>query len=632
MLSAMSFLKRISRLTWAAFGVTLAVLLIAYLPLMQRIPNGADHYFMVDVGETQIVLNNWGTLHATGYPHYVILGNLMTAPMRWMGLAPLDAAAWVSLLWGLVAAGLTFALAYHLTKNASLAATVTTLYGLTRTVWVHHLIAEIYTFGMVIIIGLFALALWRGEVGGWNDSPYARIYWLALLGGIGVAHHRATGMAAPALLFAVWPILMHAPRKLPIVLTKTLLLGLAGFIPYGYLTLRARMGADWVYGDPETWGGLWYQFIGAEGTRYMGLPDNTAAFTANLTTINDVLLIDLTLTGIVLGVAGLIAGMISLRYRRAAITMTLSGAVAYGFHVVYYTDVLSALILSVTLSVAFGWLFGVDLLLRATWAHGFPTVPGHQRIMWAGLLVSWAVFSVVLSNRNVQFLRDLVTDSRGIQAIETVKGAPNGSVVMIPWGPQHFAVGYALDISGDLDGMTLVDHNADYHEAAEDGTLITPEYVRHRYPLDWWEAQIGAELHPQVIAPGLVALQTEADRLAEVPLYIDVLASQEQVVCRDDHLALEVTWLAPASPQQDVSVFVHLLDMDGNLLAQDDRFAPVYGWRPVSTWEPGELVHDLYTLPRDERAATVRYGLYEQAADGTFNNLFEHELEVDCGA
>jgi hypothetical protein len=52
--------------TIAGFAVVLLILLPFYLITLQTIPNGAEHYYMIDVGEMQIVLNKWGTLHATG--------------------------------------------------------------------------------------------------------------------------------------------------------------------------------------------------------------------------------------------------------------------------------------------------------------------------------------------------------------------------------------------------------------------------------------------------------------------------------------------------------------------------------------------------------------------------------------
>ncbi len=626
MLAAMRILRQVT----LPLLVALLAILAATVPLLQRIPNGADHYFMIDVGETQIVLNTWGTLHATGYPHYVILGNLLTAPLRLFDVSPLMSAAGVSLLWGLIAATLIYALAVRLTDGPWLAAFVVVAYSLTRTVWIHNVIAEIYTFGLAILAALLLIGLWPDPVRGWRGSPYARIYWLALLGGIGVAHHRAITMVAPALLYAVWPILTCEPRKLPVVLLKTLALGLVGFIPYLYLPLRAWMNADWVYGEPGTLDGLWAQFAGTEASRFIGLPGTLAAFWDNVVTINTVLLTDVTLVGVVLGLLGLVAGVRSSRYRRSAITVLLSGGVAYAFHISYYTDVLSALVLPVTLSLVFGWLFGADLLLRSTWAKGMPTVPGHRIVMTVALGVIALAWGSHITGRNVPFIHAQVTDPAGLEIIEQVRPAPPGSVVMLPWGPLHFAVGYAVDVSGELADITLVDHKADYREAANAGRLVVPSFVQYRYPRDWWETQIDGAVYPVAVASGLVRLQTAPERLDGTPVQIDATLSHEMLRCEADALTLDLIWLAPAVADQDLSVFVHLLDADGALLAQDDRAAPVYGWRPLTTWTPGELIHDLYTLPHHPDAARVRYGLYEQTADGGFVNVIERELEVTC--
>jgi hypothetical protein len=521
-----------------------------------------------------------------------------------------------------------------------LAAVVVLAYFLTRTVWIHNVIAEIYTFGLVLLAALLAVGLWPPRTpqsigaDGKNAVPtdgYRRVYILAILGGIGVAHHRGIAMVAPALLYAVWPILAQDPRKLPGVLLKTLGFGLLGFVPYLYLSVRAWMNADWVYGEPGTLAGLWAQFAGTEAARFIGPPDTLAAFWENIVTINNVLLLDVTWVGVVLGIAGLIAGVRSLRYRQAAITMLLSGGVAYLFHISYYTDVLSALVLPITLSFAFGWLFGADLLLRATWAKDAPLVPGHRVAMITALTVVALLWGAQVVGRNVPFIHHLVTDPAGLEAIEQVRAAPPDAVVMLPWGPLHFAVGYAVDISGDLDHITLVDHKADYREAAHAGRLVVPSFVQYRYPQDWWEAQIGTDLYPVAVAPGLVRLQTEPQRLTDTPVQIDAKLSRELLLCEADTLTLDLIWLAPATVERNLSVFVHLLDGDGTLLAQDDRAAPVYGWRPLTTWTPGELIHDLYTLPYHPDAASVRYGLYEQTADGGFVNMIERELEVDCG-
>jgi hypothetical protein len=136
-------------ITLLGLGAALAILLVAYLPLLQRLPNGSEHYFMIDVGETQIVLNRWGSLHATGYPLYVMTGSAAVAVLRAFG----------SLFWGLLTLTLVYGLAFHITRKVLLAAATTVLFGLTRTMWIHNEIAEVYTMTLFFMPLLLGVAL-----------------------------------------------------------------------------------------------------------------------------------------------------------------------------------------------------------------------------------------------------------------------------------------------------------------------------------------------------------------------------------------------------------------------------------------------------------------------------------------
>ncbi|MBZ0275583.1 MAG: DUF2723 domain-containing protein, partial [Anaerolineae bacterium] len=373
----------VSRRTWFMGGAALVVLLAFYLPTLQTIPNGSEHYYMIDVGETQIVLNTWGTLHATGYPLFVMAGNILVTLLRGLGMAAVTAPAVVALVWGLAALALFYALAAHLTGRPALAAGMVILLGLTRTVWIHHVIAEIYTFGLLFLAALLLLALWKPPVRG-------RVYWLALLGGIAVFHHRALLMAAPALVFAVWREIFPAAsasagKRYGMVmrtLVIALLLGLLGFLPYAYLPLRASAGAEWVYGQPGTWTGFWDQFTGREAERFIGAPDSLDGLLANFSTVNTVLLTDLTLPGLAVGILGLVLALRNPSRRRAALVFLLNGGVAYAFHVLLYTDVLSALILPVIVSVAFGWLFLAEMVLSLP-VHPHHVTPSSQEAVGA---------------------------------------------------------------------------------------------------------------------------------------------------------------------------------------------------------------------------------------------------------
>ncbi len=80
-------------------------------------------------------------------------------------------------------------------------------------------------------------------------------------------------------------------------------------------------------------------------------------------------------------------------------------------------------------------------------------------------------------------------------------------------------------------------------------------------------------------------------------------------------LHLVLIWRALADhPSVNAKVFVHLLDADGQLIAQDDS-VPV-GWtRPLGTWQLGERLLDAHALllPEDTPTAgwSFRVGLYD---------------------
>ena len=139
---------------------------------------------------------------------------------------------------------------------------------------------------------------------------------------------------------------------------------------------------------------------------------------------------------------------------------------------------------------------------------------------------------------------------------------------------------------------------------------------------------MGAKVYLRAAAQSLVEISMTPEHAEAATLD----AVDAEVECRADAVLLHVTWAAPDTPTEDWSVFVHLLDANGNLLAQADQSAPVYGWRPLTTWEPGEAVRDIYPLPRVAGASSIQYGLYHQLADGSFKNEIEHTIAVQCDA
>jgi hypothetical protein len=77
-----------------------------------------------------------------------------------------------------------------------------------------------------------------------------------------------------------------------------------------------------------------------------------------------------------------------------------------------------------------------------------------------------------------------------------------------------------------------------------------------------------------------------------------------------DSLSLVMIWHADRQPDANYSVFVHLVDVSGETVAQSDGW-PDCGSSPTATWRPGEVVFDghVLALPED-----VNPGLYQLRA------------------
>jgi hypothetical protein len=91
-------------------------------------------------------------------------------------------------------------------------------------------------------------------------------------------------------------------------------------------------------------------------------------------------------------------------------------------------------------------------------------------------------------------------------------------------------------------------------------------------------------------------------------------------------LTVTLVWRAEETPTTSYRVFLHLLDAEGNLVAQSDGVPA--GWtRPTTGWLPGEYVTDTHTLTIPPEAApgeyTLQAGMYVPgdarltAADGS---------------
>lgn len=177
--------------------------------------------YVVDTTKFQYVGYMLSTPHETGYPLYLMLTYLFTH------LLPFGTVAWRTNLFSAVCTLCALLLFHALLRRLHIerrTAFVTTLiFGTTATLWLHSLVAEVYTLNLLFVLGtLYCLIMWlpspdsskRVGKDGW-------FYAFALIYAISFGNHMSMILLLPTITFLVfthnWRVVLQ-PRKIAWVL------------------------------------------------------------------------------------------------------------------------------------------------------------------------------------------------------------------------------------------------------------------------------------------------------------------------------------------------------------------------------------------------------------------------------
>jgi hypothetical protein len=80
----------------------------------------------------------------------------------------------------------------------------------------------------------------------------------------------------------------------------------------------------------------------------------------------------------------------------------------------------------------------------------------------------------------------------------------------------------------------------------------------------------------------------------------------------EEGIDVHLVWEARATPPRDFTIFIHLVDASGRLLAQADGYS-LGGLLPVNRWRPGDRVTDNRRLPAVPGATAALVGMYDRA-------------------
>jgi hypothetical protein len=86
------------------------------------------------------------------------------------------------------------------------------------------------------------------------------------------------------------------------------------------------------------------------------------------------------------------------------------------------------------------------------------------------------------------------------------------------------------------------------------------------------------------------------------------LRGTDGIVAVNKNLAVTLYWQADNTAAADYTLFLHVIDADGKLVAQADG-PPLQGDWPTSAWQPGHTLQDLRTVALPETLAAGAYTL-----------------------
>ena len=124
----------------------------------------------------------------------------------------------------------------------------------------------------------------------------------------------------------------------------------------------------------------------------------------------------------------------------------------------------------------------------------------------------------------------------------------------------------------------------------------------------------GEPSSPTAVLPPLPLSQLESASWQN-GIHLAGAATPTQIAPAANELPLQLTWYTDQPLTRNLTLFVHLLDETGTLVAQQDR-PPFHGRFPTPTWQPHEQLTDQLIIPLPADIApglyTVQLGFYDE--------------------
>ncbi len=573
-----------------------------------------------DAGEFQFTMPLAGLSHPTGYPLYHLLGWVWT---RLYQANPAQGANHFSALWGGVAVGLFYLLAYEALKQLTthlrwqrgagwLAGLAAVVFAANPTLWAQATQAEVYTLQTAFTAALLGATL---AVGGsrlrQGRGPSARLIGLtlAVILGLALTHHLTVVLLLPG-------IVLYLLLVRPDVFGFRSLLRLAPWllIPlllYLYVPLRAS-SSPWLHQplapgltldlfDESAAGVL--RFI--LGLGFAPSFHGPAAALAQVPVAAQAFLAHFGWVGLALIVLGLVA--LALEDQLPALILTsvsfLCGVV---FNLFYGIKDIAAFYipayLIATLWLGLGLAYVIELATRA-----ISTRLRTFLLPFAALILILPYLLFVAYRPQFDRARAYETALRWLDIVALP--LPADAILVSNDRDEMTPMLYFQQVEGRAPAMSAIFPLISPDPAWADlnttlaTALSTGRPVYTIKPMPGVEALFQVDASMDAASAGVIAIDgphPTPDPSFESPygpylrwLNIDWSGN----TAPGGEMDVTLIWRVTQTPPTAWHSFLHLLDASGNKVAQADDHRPGGFYLPAPLWRPGDVVHDAFRLP-----------------------------------
>ena len=239
-----------------------------------------------------------------------------------------------------------------------------------------------------------------------------------------------------------------------------------------------------------------------------------------------------------------------------------------------------------------------------------------SRARWAPLGLAGLSLAILLAAAPM-FARGYVTERWEVSPVRSVALYLNSLPDDAPVVTQQFKIGRQLrpfleqgdrlQVSGGRPGSLdplpslLAAGPFRYIEAPGDDSAVLAYLDQSgrcstRMSLDQWRIWVCNDAEATLLASFDGGIRLEA---TQIPGWLPA----------DGHLPVTLFWSAKQPPMTDYTVFVHVLDREGQMVGQWDQ-VPAAGKSPTSGWQPGLLIADEYDIPVRAGSGDGPYQVY----------------------